>query len=52
MVAETIRVPVSIIRQGEDGTQEDYRAQIMFHLTQNDNGETTAQVDIYKWECK
>jgi hypothetical protein len=51
VLTETIRYPVSIIRQGEDGTPDDYRGQILFHLTQNADGEITAQVEIFNPEC-
>jgi hypothetical protein len=44
--------PVHIIRQGEDGTEEDYH-QVPFvtHLTWNANGELTAEVINIEFDC-
>jgi hypothetical protein len=44
--------PVHIIRQGEDGTEEDYHAQFVVHFTQNANGELTADVANIEFDCK
>ena len=44
--------PVHIIRQGEDGTEEDYNAQFVVHFTQNANGELTADVVNIEFDCQ
>jgi hypothetical protein len=51
VLTQTVRYPVTIIRQGEDGTQDDFRGQLLAHYTQNAAGETTAQVEIFNQEC-
>jgi hypothetical protein len=42
----------NIIRQGEDGAEEDVRAQLVIHFTQNATGELTAEVLTAKAECQ
>jgi hypothetical protein len=42
----------NIIRQGENGTQDDYKARGVFHWTQNANGEYTALVANFEVECQ
>jgi hypothetical protein len=42
----------SAIRQGEDGTEEDYKTHIVFHVTQNANGEVTVFFERVEFECQ
>ena len=41
-----------LIRQGEDGTEDDFKALFRFHITQNANGEWTAYIDSVTLECQ
>jgi cyclophilin family peptidyl-prolyl cis-trans isomerase len=43
---------IKVLRQGEDGTTEDFMARFIFHVTQNANGEWTAEVLQGEAECK
>jgi hypothetical protein len=43
---------MNVLRQGEDGTEDDYKARGVFHITQNANGELTAYVGDFEFECQ
>lgn len=42
----------NFIRQGEDGTEDDLKAQAVTHVTENANGELTAHVVNFEFECQ
>ena len=48
----TVSARLKIHRQGEDGIEEDFIARSIFHVTQNVNGEWTAQVEYFEIECR
>jgi hypothetical protein len=42
----------NLIRQGEDGTVEEVRSRTVIHITRNPNGELTAVVNTFEFECQ
>ena len=47
----TASIKTRLIRQGEDGTTEDFKYRLVTHVTRNANGEFTAQVRMLDIEC-
>jgi hypothetical protein len=47
-----VTLHTTIIRQGEDGTEEDFNAQIVARLTLNANGELTTEFLTFRIECQ
>ena len=47
----TQTVTFKVIRQGSDTTTDDYNVKALTHVTVNENGEVTAEVTNFEFEC-
>jgi hypothetical protein len=48
----TDTVNLELIRQGEDGTEDDFFLPLKIHFTQNANGEYTAEREFFELVCR
>ncbi len=49
---QTLTLDFRVLRQGRDGTRDDFMGHLTFHVTQNANGELTAEVAESSFECR